>query len=69
MATELIEGDHDNKDNIMLMRADLMRRAGQFDELIAGYVSVKFDEDLINQIVGFPREVKENALWQKEAHH
>lgn len=53
----------------MLMRVDLMRRAGQFDELIAGYASVKFDEDLLKQIVGFPREVKENALWQKEAHH
>lgn len=45
MATELIEGDHDNKDNIMLMRADLMRRAGQFDELI-------------DEIEGWPNEDK-----------
>lgn len=69
LAAELIEGDHDNKDNIKLMRADLMRRAGQFEELIAEYASVKFDEDLLNQILEFEIEkakIKDIACYRVE---
>lgn len=59
LATELIE-DHENKDNIQLMRADLMRRAGQFDQLIDIYASVQFDEEMLNQILKFEIEKAQN---------
>ena len=52
-----------------LMRADLMRRAGQFEELIAEYASVKFDEDLLNQILEFEIEkakIKDIACYRVE---
>lgn len=69
LATELIDGDHKNKDDIMVMRADLMRKAGQFEALAAEYASVKFDEDLLNQILGFEIEkakIKDTACYRVE---
>ena len=56
LATKLIESNYDNKENIMLMRADLMRRAGQFETMIDAYASVQFDEELLNQILRFEVE-------------
>ena len=38
------------------MRADLMRRAGQFETMIDAYASVQFDEELLNQILRFEVE-------------
>lgn len=38
------------------MRADLMRRAGQFETMINAYASVQFDEELLNQILRFEVE-------------
>lgn len=60
LATALIAENHENKDNIQLMRADLMRRAGWFDQLIAIYSSVHFDEELLNQILKFEIEKAQN---------
>lgn len=56
LATILIEDGRGNKDNLQLMRADLMRRAGWFDELVKTYASVRFDEGLLNQILDFEIE-------------
>ena len=53
LATKLIEEEYENQENIKLMRVDLMRRAGQFDELLEEYSSVQFDEELMNQILEF----------------
>ena len=56
LATKLIESIYDNIENIMLMRADLMRRAGLFETMIDAYASVQFDEELLNQILRFEVE-------------
>ncbi len=56
LAAALIEGGHEEKDEIQVIRSDLMRRAGQFDQLIAAYASVRFDEELLNQILKFEIE-------------
>lgn len=69
LATKLIEGHHHNKDNIMLVRADLMRRAGQFEPMINIYASVKFHEELLNQILRFEVEKakeKDTACYRVE---
>ena len=52
----LIKRNCDNVDNIKLLCADLMRRAGKFDQLISTYKSVHFDDDLLNQILKFQIE-------------
>ncbi len=56
LATTLIESARRNKDNMMLIRADLMRRAGQFEQLIDTYASVRFNEELLNRILKFEIE-------------
>ena len=56
LATQIINNDHERKNDFMLMRADLMRRAGQFDDLIYTYSPVHFDMDLLNQILKFEIE-------------
>ena len=69
LANELIESDYDNKDKIRMMKADLMRRACRFDEMIATYASVKFDEDLLNRIIGFEIEkakIKDPSCYRIE---
>lgn len=53
MAGKLIEDGGKNKDNLLLIKADLMRRAGMFDELIEQYSSVSFREELLNKILKF----------------
>lgn len=53
LADKLIEVDFENRDNFLLMKSDLMRRAGQFDELIKLYASVSFDDDLMDKILAF----------------
>ena len=59
LATSLIEEeieDEEERDNIKLIKADLMRRADQFDELITTYSSVHFDDELLTQIIEFQIE-------------
>lgn len=56
LATLLINNDHERKNDFLLMRADLMRRAGQFEDLIETYSLVHFDIDLLNQILQFEIE-------------
>ena len=53
LATKLIEEEYENQENIKLMRVDLMRRVGQFNELLEEYSSVQFDEELMNRILEF----------------
>ena len=46
-----------------------MRRAGQFEELIAEYASVQFEDDLLDQILGFEIEkakAKDMARYRVE---
>ena len=69
LAAALIEEEDNNKDSIQLMRADLMRRAGQFEEMISIYASVHFTNDLFNQILDFEVEKareKDTACYRIE---
>ena len=53
LATQMIEEDHPNKSTLLLMRADLMRRSGHFEELIETYSSLTFEDKLFDQILAF----------------
>ena len=53
LADKLIAADFRNKDNLLVLKSDLMRRAGQFDELVEQYASIDFDDDLLNKILAF----------------
>ena len=48
--------DSEEVDNINLMRADLMRRTGHFDELIEKYSSIRFDDEIMSQILAYQLE-------------
>lgn len=53
LADNLIKENEENADNLLLIKADLMRRSGDFYNLILEYSDVKFDDDLLNEIVSF----------------
>ncbi|MBQ3398456.1 MAG: hypothetical protein IJG51_06180 [Synergistaceae bacterium] len=72
LAGELIAGGSligSQRENIMLMRADILRRAGHFEEVISQYSDVKFvgggrnNPEVMNAIVKFQVEkaLKEDA--------
>lgn len=42
-----------NQDTLLLIKADLLRRAQLFDKLIEEYASVRFSYDLLNKILAF----------------
>lgn len=50
---ELIRKEGENKETLQLIKADLMRRSGHFDELLTEYTAARFSEDLLNQILDF----------------
>ena len=55
-AAELIGTDPDDRDELMVMRADMMRRAGQYGELIEQYSSVRFGNENLNRLIRFEIE-------------
>ncbi|MBQ9901744.1 MAG: DUF2225 domain-containing protein [Clostridia bacterium] len=58
---QLIETDNEHKNYFLLIKADLLRRSGQFDRLAEEYSSVRFDDDKDNRILAFQLEkAKEN---------
>lgn len=63
LAAKLIEEKYKDQENIKIMRADLMRRAGQFAELLKEYSSVQFEKELMNQILEFEiKKAKEKDI-------
>ena len=42
--------------NLLIMKADLLRRAGQFDRMITEYENVRFSEPLLDKILAFEIE-------------
>lgn len=52
---KLISNNPDNN-TLLVQKADLLRRAGLFQIVINEYNSVKFDEELLNQIIAFEIE-------------
>ena len=45
--------DGEERDTFLVVKADLMRRAGLFEELWQEYGEVRFDSDLLNRIIAF----------------
>ena len=37
----------------MVMKADIMRRCNRFDDVISEYSSIKFEKEILNQIIVF----------------
>lgn len=58
---QLIEADHENKINLMIIKADLMRRANLFSDLIKEYENISFDDELLNDIIKFQIEKAESS--------
>lgn len=59
----------DEADNLKLIKADLLRRSLQFDELIREFMEVSFDEELKNEVVAFQLELaakKDSACYTME---
>lgn len=52
----------DWKDTVRLIRADLLRRTGRFDELLKQYESAAFDGELLNAIIVFEKELARRKL-------
>lgn len=48
--------EDDKKETFLLMRADLLRRSGQFDLLIKEYEGKIFSEEILNKIAAFQIE-------------
>ena len=62
-AEQLLQSDDcDWKDTVRLIRADLLRRTGRFDELLEQYESAAFDGELLNQIIAFEKELARRKL-------
>ena len=51
--TGLIEIDSEGKNNYLAMKADLMRRCGEFDQLINEYSDIITGEEIINRVIQF----------------
>ncbi len=49
----MIDKDRDSNENLMVMRADLMRRTGMFIKLIKEYSKVKLKDEMLNKIISF----------------
>lgn len=56
VATSLIESDKSKKEIYQVIRADMMRRAGLFDELIKTYTWVWIKDKHLKRIVKFERK-------------
>lgn len=53
LADILIKSEHEDKITIVLIRADLLRRSGEFERLISEYESVTLNEDIPNRAIRF----------------
>ena len=63
MADRLLQTDScDWKDTVRLIRADLLRRTGRFDELLEQYESAAFENELMNAILAFEKELARRKL-------
>ena len=56
----LIKNENGNKEELLVTKADLMRRAGQFDKLIDEYTGIRFDKELLDKILEFEIEKAKN---------
>lgn len=60
---ELIQNHYEDRDSYLLIKADFLRRSGEFEQVIGEYESVTFDDDVLNKIILFQIEkAKENDV-------
>ena len=53
MADKIIEKDKNKSHNFLVIRADLLRRIGDFDQLIEEYGNLKLENELLDKIIRF----------------
>lgn len=58
----LVSDGCDWKDTARLVRADLLRRNGRFDELLEQYEFTSFYDELLNKIIAFEKELARRKL-------
>ena len=66
---DLFEADDDEKDNLKIMKADLLRRSLQFDRVADEFNDFRSDDDLLNSIIRFQIEralMKDSACYTVE---
>lgn len=66
---DLFEADGDEKDNLKIMKADLLRRSLQFDRVADEFNDFRSDDDLLNSIIRFQIEralMKDSACYTVE---
>ena len=50
---ELIRDDEENRNNILVMKSDFLRRSGEFEKLIREYENLTLGEELLDNIIRF----------------
>ena len=53
LADEMIRSGHENKEALRVMRADLLRRSGHFDQVIREYEHAEYSEEILQRITAF----------------
>ena len=53
LVDKLIRNDDEDKDSLILIKADLKRRAKEFDDMDKEFEGIVFSEDLLNKILKF----------------
>ena len=56
LITQLIEENSKGSENLRLMKVDILRRAGHFQELLTEYKDVRFNEEVMDQVLAFQLE-------------
>ncbi len=60
----LDSGVPDWNDTLSLICADMLRRVSRFDELLKRYDTVKYDNELMNQIIEFEKELARRKIMK-----
>lgn len=53
LADKIIESDKNKNHNFLVIKADLLRRIGDFDQLIEEYENLKLENELLDKIIRF----------------
>lgn len=56
LITKMIAYSRNRNKNFLLIKADLLRRSGCFEQLLTEYADVKFNDQLLDQILAFQLE-------------
>ena len=56
LADELIERDTEDKEILILMKADFLRRSGQFDRLVEEYGNIALDDENCDKVLRYQIE-------------